>query len=494
MFQTFAFTAGVLLCGVGYALYKKVIQMLKDIDEKYEGKLKTLVFELKVKHQVSINQLLKDIDAKYELKVNHQESIQKLENTIEYNLEHTETLAIDLNNKFRLLKNELSDKVKDELEKSIQKLENTIEHTETFKTEFKTELVLLEDKIKDELILSEDKVKTELVLLEDKIKDKLKEDLVLSEDKVKNELETELLNKVKNELEIKDQENIQTLKTKEFENALAYCGVGDTACHMPRFFDDYSRENQSVLTHSRDTRLRGWSENMVHCFNSTERIQQLNRSDFCVKCQDHYGENEKYCGAGCSAIDTPCGKFIRTQLQDATIIEINNKKYILSKFICTNKCRGQSWQYNEKRFVYNMTKAFLFNYEPDFNPKLEDKDTTYNWYQVGTIDRITKEIIWEPNHEPKLEPKLEAKPVPIQEAKLVPIQEPSPEPVLKIRVNRINIFGKKYFKTTTDGIIYDADTMNEVGKQDQITGKYNINLNKPIKIGKLEDINNIIIL
>ena len=44
MFQTF-FNA-VLLCGVGYTLYKKVIQMLKDIDEKYEGKLKTLVFEL----------------------------------------------------------------------------------------------------------------------------------------------------------------------------------------------------------------------------------------------------------------------------------------------------------------------------------------------------------------------------------------------------------------------------------------------------------------
>jgi hypothetical protein len=124
-----------------------------------------------------------------------------------------------------------------------------------------------------------------------------------------------------------------------------------------------------------------------------------------------------------------------------------------------------------------MKKALLFNYEPDFKPKFEDNisyQETYKWYQVGTIDRITKEIIWEPNHEPKLEPKL--------------------EPVLKIRVNRINIFGKKYFKTTTDGIIYDADTMNEVGKQDQITGKYNINLNKPIKIGKLEDINNIIIL
>ena len=39
MFQTF-FNA-VLLCGVGYTLYKKVIQMLKDIDEKYEGKFLT---------------------------------------------------------------------------------------------------------------------------------------------------------------------------------------------------------------------------------------------------------------------------------------------------------------------------------------------------------------------------------------------------------------------------------------------------------------------
>ena len=326
----------------------------------------------------------------------------------------------------------------------------------------KTELVLSENKVKDELL---DKVKTELGLSSDKVK----QDLVLLEDKVKDELK------------IKDQENIQTLKTKEFENALDYCGVGDSASHMPRYFNPIDERGPSLLTYmdgnsERVIKLRDWSENMVHCFNSTERIQQLIRSDFCVKCLDHYGENEKYChvGAGCSAIDTPCGKFIRTQLQDATIIEINNKKYILSKFIYKNKCSGESWQYKEQRVVYNRTKAFLFNYEPDFKPKLEDKDTTYNWYQVGTIDRITKEIIWEPNHEPKLEPKL--------------------EPVLKIRVNRINIFGKKYFKTTTDGIIYDADTMNEVGKQDQITGKYNINLNKPIKTGKLEDINNIIIL
>jgi hypothetical protein len=347
MFQTF-FSACVLLCGVGYALYKKVIQMLKDIDEKYEGKLKTLVFELEVKHQVSINQLLKDIDAKYELKVNHQESIQKLENTIEYNLEHTDTLAIDLNNKLRLLKNE----------------------------------------VKEDLIVSSDKIK---------------DDLVLSEDKVKQDL----LDKVKNELEIKDQENIQTLKTKEFENALGYCGVGDTACHMPRFFDfeDYTKKSTNVLTYKdliseRDTQLTlGWSENMVNCFNSSERIQQINRSEFYVKCETHTKEFNKTHGCFCSCVKTPCER-IRAQLYDASIIEINNKKYILSKYICSTKNpSNQNWHCSEKRWVYNMKKALLFNYDPDFKPKFEDNigyQETYKWYQVGSIDRITKEIIWEP--------------------------------------------------------------------------------------------------
>ena len=341
MFQTF-FSACVLLCGVGYALYKKVIQMLKDIDEKYEGKLKTLVFELEVKHQVSINQLLKDIDEKYELKVNHQESIQKLENTVEYNLEHTETLAIDLNNKLGLLKNELLDKVKQAL-------------------------VLSEDKVKDELL------------------DKVKEDLVLSEKKIKD----------------LDKQN-------EFENALGYCGVGDTACHMPRFFDfaDYSAKNTNVLTYtdmpsSRDTQLTlGWSENMVRCFNSSERIQQINRSEFYVKCETHTKEFNKTHGCFCCCVNqTPCER-IRAQLYDASIIEINNKKYILSKYICsTLNSSYQDWHCSEKRMVYNMKKALLFNYDPDFKPKFEDNigyQETYKWYQVGSIDRITKEIIWEP--------------------------------------------------------------------------------------------------
>ena len=333
MFQTFAFSVGVLLCGVGYALYKKVIQMLKDIDEKYEGKLKTLVFELKVKHQVSINQLLKDIDSKYELKVNHQESIQKLENTIEYNLEHTETLAIDLNNKLRLLKDEL-----------------------------KQDLVLLEDKVKDEL-------KEDLL-------DKVKEDLVVSEDKMKNKLKSEL-------------KNID--KLNEFENALSYCGVGNSACHMPRYFNHhYGKKNFSVL--SNDTYTCSWSENMIRCFNSTERLKQLNRSEFYVKCEIHTKEYNKTHGCFCQCGNqTPCER-ITSQLYDASIIEINSKKYILSKFICSSIITDP----NADRVVYNMKKALLFNYEPDFKPKLEDKTTTYKWYQVGSIDRITKEIIWEP--------------------------------------------------------------------------------------------------
>ena len=316
MFQTF-FNA-VLLCGVGYALYKKVIQMLKDIDEKYEGKLKTLVFE----HQVSINKLLKDIDLKYELKINHQESIQKLENTIEYNLEHTETLAIDLNNKLRLLKDEL----------------------------------------KEDLVVSSDKVK---------------QDFILSEDKMKNKLKAEL-------------KNID--KLNEFENALSYCGVGNSACHMPRYFNHiYGKKNLSVL--SNDTYTCSWSENMIRCFNSTERLKQLNRSEFYVKCEIHTKEYNKTHGCFCHCGNqTPCER-IRTQLYDASIIEINSKKYILSKFICSSIITDP----NADRVVYNMKKALLFNYEPDFKPKLNDNDTiTYKWYQVGSIDRITKEIIWEP--------------------------------------------------------------------------------------------------
>ena len=48
----------------------------------------------------------------------------------------------------------------------------------------------------------------------------------------------------------------------------------------------------------------------------------------------------------------------------------------------------------------NMKKALLFNYEPDFKPKFEHNisyQESYKWYQVGSIDRITKEIIWESN-------------------------------------------------------------------------------------------------
>ena len=161
---------------------------------------------------------------------------------------------------------------------------------------------------------------------------------------------------------------------------------------MPRYFNHhYGKRNLSVL--SNDTYTCSWSENMIRCFNSTERLKQLNRSKFCVKCEVHYGENEKYCSLNCRN-RTPCGKFLTAQLYDASIIEINSKKYILSKFICSSIITDP----NADRVVYNMKKALLFNYEPDFKPKLNDNNTiTYKWYQVGSIDRITKEIIWESN-------------------------------------------------------------------------------------------------
>jgi hypothetical protein len=257
---------------------------------------------------------------------------------------------------------------------------------------------------------------------------------------------------------------------------------------MPRFFDidDYRKNSKNVLTYkdiisSRDTQLTlGWSENMVNCFNSSERIQQINRSEFYVNCEIHTEEYNKTHGCFCScANQTPCERII-SNLYDATIIEINNNKYILSKFICSTKNgSGQSWQSTEKqRNVYNMKKALLFNYEPDFKPTdLNDlknmyPTSTYKWYQVGSIDRITKEIIWEPNHEPKLEPSP------------VPIQEPSPVPVLTIEVSRLYIAGN-YYLQTADKVLYDPVSMYEVGKWNSTLKAYNIN-KLQINKGKLD--------
>lgn len=127
MFQTIAVSVSivcVLLCGVGYVLYKKGIQMLKDIDKKYEeGKLNLQVkvseFEDKVK----------------ELKISHQEMIESLktrinvlENIVEHNLEHTENLMIDLNNKNMVTRNMLYD-VKKHF--SIATREHTTQFTDT---------------------------------------------------------------------------------------------------------------------------------------------------------------------------------------------------------------------------------------------------------------------------------------------------------------------------------------------------------------------------
>lgn len=127
MFQTIAVSVSivcVLLCGVGYMLYKKGIQMLKNIDEKYEeGKLNLQVkvseFEDKVK----------------ELKISHREMVESLnsrinvlENIVDHNLEHTENLIIDLNNKNMVTRNMLYE-VKKQF--SISTREHTSQFTDT---------------------------------------------------------------------------------------------------------------------------------------------------------------------------------------------------------------------------------------------------------------------------------------------------------------------------------------------------------------------------
>jgi hypothetical protein len=90
------------------------------------------------------------LDTKYELKVNHQESIQKLENTIEYNLEHTETLAIDLNNKLRLLKNKLLNKIKDELKEDLLDKVNPLPEEEDEIVDDECSSICLSDLSEDE--------------------------------------------------------------------------------------------------------------------------------------------------------------------------------------------------------------------------------------------------------------------------------------------------------------------------------------------------------
>jgi len=109
----------ILICGIGYTIYKKIFKILTDIDKKCEGRLTNNVNEL-------IIQLNK-------IEIKHQEKIQKLENKIKMledvvdnNLKHTKSLTNDLNDKINFNRSELEIKHQEK----IQKLENKIKMLE----------------------------------------------------------------------------------------------------------------------------------------------------------------------------------------------------------------------------------------------------------------------------------------------------------------------------------------------------------------------------
>jgi len=92
----------ILICGIGYTIYKKIFKILTDIDKKCEGRLTNNVNEL-------IIQLNK-------IEIKHQEKIQKLENKIKMledvvdnNLKHTKSLTNDLNDKINVTRTMLND-------------------------------------------------------------------------------------------------------------------------------------------------------------------------------------------------------------------------------------------------------------------------------------------------------------------------------------------------------------------------------------------------
>jgi len=119
MFYTVAsilITVVTLLFGVGYIVYKNIIQMITNLDEKYECRLQIKLSEINNKFNETITVL--------------ESRIKSLENTTDHNLEHTETLMIDLNNKNIITRNMLYD-VKKEFARTTR--EYTTHYTNTTK-------------------------------------------------------------------------------------------------------------------------------------------------------------------------------------------------------------------------------------------------------------------------------------------------------------------------------------------------------------------------
>jgi hypothetical protein len=109
----------ILICGIGYTIYKKIFKILTDIDKKCEGRLTN-----------NVNKLIIQLN---KIEIKHQEKIQKLENKIKMledvvdnNLKHTKSLTNDLNYKINFNRSELEIKHQEK----IQKLENKIKMLE----------------------------------------------------------------------------------------------------------------------------------------------------------------------------------------------------------------------------------------------------------------------------------------------------------------------------------------------------------------------------
>lgn len=90
--------------------------MIKNLDEKYECRLQIKLSEINTKFNETITEM--------------ESRIKSLENTTHHNLEHTETLMIDLNNKNMITRNMLYD-VKKEFARTTR--EYTTHYTNTTK-------------------------------------------------------------------------------------------------------------------------------------------------------------------------------------------------------------------------------------------------------------------------------------------------------------------------------------------------------------------------
>ena len=90
--------------------------MIKNLDEKYECRLQIKLSEINTK----INETISVLESR----------IESLENTTDHNLEHTETLMIDLNNKNMITRNMMYD-VKKEFARTTR--EYTTHYTNTSK-------------------------------------------------------------------------------------------------------------------------------------------------------------------------------------------------------------------------------------------------------------------------------------------------------------------------------------------------------------------------